>query len=76
MKYLVSSSSPRAICSDRKNSLVVPRPNPSAMFAGTEVHERRTWETIPKRSIFGNLSVIRKTSNASSCAFRQTSNSE
>jgi hypothetical protein len=46
MNYLVSSGSPRAICSDLNNFFVVPLPNPSAIFAATKEEERRTWETI------------------------------
>jgi hypothetical protein len=47
IKYRVSSSSPRAICKDLRNSFVVPLPNPSAIFAATEELERLTCETIP-----------------------------
>jgi len=42
MKYLVSSSSPREICKDRSSSLVVPRPNPSAILAVTDADDRLT----------------------------------
>jgi hypothetical protein len=37
--------------------LVVARPNPSAIFAGTEELERRNCETIPYFSAPGNLAV-------------------
>jgi hypothetical protein len=40
MKYRVSSNSPLAICKHRKNSLVVPRPKPSAMLAAIDEVER------------------------------------
>jgi hypothetical protein len=75
-KYRVSSSSPREICKHRNNSFVVRRPNPSAIFAGTEVEERRNCETTPNCSDRGNFSVSRYVSSASSCALCQTVKSE
>jgi len=51
---------------DRKNSRVVPLPNPSAMLAHTELEERLICETMPNMSLRGNFSEIRKTSNVSS----------
>ena len=39
-KYRVSSNSPEAICKDRKSSLVVRRPKPWAVFAGTDADDR------------------------------------
>jgi len=40
-----------------QNSLVVARPNPSAIFAGTEELQRRSCETTPYFSEAGNFAV-------------------
>jgi hypothetical protein len=75
-KYLVSSSSPREICRHRNNSFVVRLPNPSAIFAATEVADRLSCETTPYCSDRGKVAVSRYASSDNSCAFFQTVRSE
>src|ERR1700704_4438859 len=75
-KYRVSSNSPLDICRQRSSSLVVRRPNPSAIFAETEAAARLNCETIPNCSDRGNFSVSRYVSSVDSCALCHTVKSE
>ena len=58
---------PQISAKQRNSSLVVLRPNPSAIFAGTDAEAPLSCEIIPNRSDLGNLEVNLYTIIVSSC---------
>src|SRR5882724_10875245 len=70
--YSNSLAEPHAICKNRCNSALPRRPQPSAMFAGTEELQRRIWLVNPYISVLGNSFVSLYDVSTNACAFSQT----